>query len=47
MKEVEVSYEQAKAWITATETIEDIALIEAVSRAGPFKGKVIDRKASQ
>ena len=47
VKEVEVSYEQAKAWMTVTESTGNQALIDAVSKAGPFKGKVIERKPIQ
>ena len=45
--EVEISYEQEKAWMTVAESIENQVLIDAVSKAGPFKGKVIERKPVQ
>ena len=45
VKDVKVSYEQAKAWMTVTESIEDQVLIDAVSRVGPYKGKVIERRS--
>ena len=47
VKEVEISYEQEKAWMTVAESIENQVLIDAVSKAGPFKGKVIERKPVQ
>ena len=47
VKEVEISYEQEKARMTVTESIENQVLIDAVSKAGPFKGKVIERKSIQ
>ena len=47
VKEVEISYEQEKAYMTVTESIENQVLIDAVSKAGPFKGKVIKRKLVQ
>ncbi len=31
--------------MTVTESIENQLLIDAVSRAGPYKGKVIERKS--
>ena len=47
VKEVKISYEQEKAWMTVAESIENQVLIDAVSKAGPFKGKVIERKPIQ
>ena len=45
--EVEISYEQEKAWMTVAESIENQVLIDAVTKAGAFKGKVIERKSIQ
>ena len=42
-----ISYEQAKAWMTVSESIDNKILIDAVSRAGPYKGKVIERRSLQ
>ena len=47
VENVKISYEQAKAWITVSESIENKILIDAVSKAGPFKGKVIERRTLQ
>ena len=47
VKEVEISYEQEKAYMTVTESIENQVLIDAVSKANPFKGKVVERKSIQ
>jgi copper chaperone CopZ len=47
VKEVKISYEQAKAWMTVTDSIGNQVLTDAVSKAGPFKGKVVERKSIQ
>ena len=47
VEDVKISYEQAKAWVTVSESIENKILIDAVTRAGPYKGKVIERKSLQ
>ena len=47
VENVKISYEQAKAWMTVSDSIENKDLIDAVSKAGPFKGKVIGRKSHQ
>jgi len=47
VKDVKVSYEQGKAWMTVSESIENKILIDAVSRAGPYKSKVIERRSLQ
>jgi len=47
VENIKISYEQAKAWMTVSKPIENKVLIDAVSRAGPFKGKVIERRSLQ
>jgi copper chaperone CopZ len=47
VKDVSVSYEQGKAWITVSESIENKILIDAVSRAGPYKSRVIETRDLQ
>lgn len=44
VKEVEVSYEQAKAKVIAADSVENQILLDAVSKAGPYKGRVIERR---
>ncbi len=44
VKEVKVSLKEKKAWLTVDDSVTDDALVKAVSKAGPYKGKVIDRK---
>ncbi|MBW2392546.1 MAG: hypothetical protein DRG34_06615 [Deltaproteobacteria bacterium] len=43
VEDVKVSYKEKKAQLTADESVTDAALIEAVQKAGPYKGKVVDR----
>jgi len=40
-----VSFKERKAWLVVDENITDKALEEAVSRAGGYKGKVINRES--
>ena len=47
VEDVKISYEQTKAWLIVSESVEDKILIDAVSRAGSFKGKVIERESLQ
>ena len=47
VENVKISYEEAKALMTVAESVDDKVLIDAVSRAGPFKGKVIERRSRQ
>ncbi len=42
--EAKVSFKKKKAWLTVDETVTDEMLTEAVSKAGPYKGRVIKRK---
>ena len=43
VRNVEVSYKDKKAWLTADESVPDEVLEQAVERSG-FKGKVILRE---
>lgn len=40
--EAEVSFEKKKAWLTVDDSVTDKMLIDAVQKAGPYKGKVIE-----
>ncbi len=41
---MKVSFKEKKAWLTVDDSVTDDALVEVVSKAGSYKGKVIDRK---
>jgi mercuric ion binding protein len=41
--DVKVSHEEEKAWLIVDESLTDAILVEAVRKAGPYKGKVVDR----
>lgn len=43
VEDVRVSFEEKKAWLTVGESVTDEMLVEAVRKAGPYKGKVIKR----
>ena len=40
---MKVSYEEKKAWLTVDESVTDGTLVEAVQKAGPYSGKVVER----
>jgi mercuric ion binding protein len=44
VKDAEISYKEKKAWLTVDESVTDETLAEAVQKAGPYSGKVVDRK---
>jgi copper chaperone CopZ len=44
VRSVKVSFQEKKAWLTAEETVTDDMLLTAVQKAGPYKGKVVERK---
>ena len=46
VKDVEVSFEKEKAWLTVEESITDETLSDAVKKAG-FKGTVIERNTKE
>lgn len=41
---MKVSFEEKKAWLTVEESVKDETLIKAIQKAGPYKGKVVERK---
>ena len=43
VKDTKVSYKEKKAWLTVEESVTDAMLVEALQKAGPYKGKVIER----
>ncbi len=43
VKKAKVSFKEKKAWVVVDEKVRDEALEEAVSRAGGYKGKVVER----
>jgi hypothetical protein len=43
VRDVKVSFEKEKAWLSADDSVADEALVEAVVKAG-YKGKVTERK---
>jgi mercuric ion binding protein len=47
VKEVKVSLEEKKAWLTVDGTVTDKALADAVQKAGEYTGKVIERKPAR
>jgi mercuric ion binding protein len=47
VKEVEVSLEEKKAWLTVEESVTDETFVDAVKKAGSFKGKVVERKTKE
>ena len=38
-----ISYKKKEAWLFVDESITDEALINAVQKAGPYSGKVLER----
>ena len=44
VKDAKISYKEKKAWLTVDESVTDETLVEAVQKAGPYSGKVVDRK---
>jgi mercuric ion binding protein len=44
VRDVRISFVEKKAWLTADESVSDEKLIEAVRKAGPYTGKIIERK---
>ena len=44
VKNVKISFEQSKAWVIVEETVQDQVLKNAVSKTGPFRGRVIERR---
>lgn len=45
VKSVKISYEKGKAWVIVDETLEDQALKDAISKVGPYKGKVVEKRS--
>jgi len=44
VKTVKISYAQSKAWMRVAETVQEQTLLNAVSKAGSYKGRVIERR---
>jgi mercuric ion binding protein len=44
VRSVKVSFEEKKAWLTADTAVTDEMLVRAVGKAGPYTGKVIEKK---
>lgn len=44
VKDVNVSLREEKAWLRVDEAVSNETLLEAIKRAGPYTGRVIDRK---
>jgi mercuric ion binding protein len=47
VEDVEVSLEEKKAWLTVEESVTNETLVDAVKKAGSFKGKVVERKIKE
>lgn len=47
VRDVKVSFEDKKAWLMVEESVSDEILIKAVENAGPYKGKVLERRAEE
>jgi len=45
--DVRVSLKEGKAWLRVDESVDNESLLDAVKRAGPYKGKVIKRRAEE
>jgi mercuric ion binding protein len=43
VNDVKVSYDKAEARMKVSNTVKDQVLVDAVARAGPYKGRVIKR----
>ncbi len=43
---VKVSYEDKKGWLTMNKSISDEQLLEAIKKAGPYKGEILERNSS-
>lgn len=44
VRDARISFDEKKAWLTVDESVSDAKLIEAVGKAGPYTGKIIERK---
>ena len=44
VKKVKVSFEEKKSWLTVEESVSDEQLLKAITKAGPYKGKIVERK---
>jgi mercuric ion binding protein len=44
VRSVKVSFKDKKAWLTTDETVTDEALIDAVQKSGPYKGKIVEKR---
>jgi len=45
--DVRVSLKEGKAWLRVDESVDNETLLDAVKRAGPYKGKVIERRTEE
>ncbi len=43
VKDTKISYKEKKAWLSVDESVTDTALVKAVQKAGPYRGKVVER----
>ena len=44
---VKVSYEEKTGWVTVEESVTDEQLLKAITKAGPYTGKIKERKKQQ
>jgi len=42
--EVKISYEEKTGWVSADEFVSNEQLLEAIKKAGPYTGKIKERK---
>ena len=47
VSDVEVSLEENNARLTVEDSVADKTLMDAVKKAGPFKGKIVERKTKE
>lgn len=47
VRDIQVSLEERKAWLTVNDAVTDNALIDAVRNAGPYEGKIIERRMKE
>lgn len=40
---VKVSFEEKKSWLTVEESVSDEQLLKAITKAGAYKGKIVER----
>jgi mercuric ion binding protein len=47
VRDITISQDDEKAWLIVQDSVTDETLYDAVKKAGPYKGRVIQRTASE